>query len=176
MQRVTEKVIIVLFVVFVKPVFAESDIPLDISLIVSADSWKETEYRPDVSPYFRYRAIYHRPLNSEARPWLEVQKIHTRGMGSSIEVQWSKRIDVFSNDLTSKAYDEICGEDKPSTFDCEAKIGCCRIDDIRWDKLVLLYTIYTRNHGSKYVREFQCRADRLPYDDFTIVCKEEIKY
>ena len=175
MPRIMKLIIFIAFIIISTPAFSEDSIPLDISFITSVDSWKEKEYRPDVSPYFRYRAIYHRSLYSEARPWLEVQKLQTRGMGSPIEVLWSKKIDIFSNDVTSKAYDEICGKDKPSNFDCEAKIGCCRIDNIRWDNLVLLYKIYTRNHGSKHVRAFQCKADKLPYDDFTIICKEEAK-
>ena len=175
MKRITEIIIIALFVVFATSACAESDIPLDISLIVSADSWRETEYRTDVTPHFRYRAIYHKSLYSEARPWLEVQKLRTRGMGTPIEVQWSKKIDIFSNDVTSKAYDEICGKEKPSIVECEAKIGCCRMDDIRWDELVLLYKIYTYNPDSRHVRAFQCRADRLPHNDFTVKCKEEIK-
>ena len=171
MPRIIKFIILTTFVLNSTPAFSDDRIPLDISFIASVDSWKETEYRPDVSPYFRYRAIYHNSLYSEARPWLEIQKIRSDGV--NIELIWSKKIDIFSNDVTSKAYNEICGKDKPSNFDCESKIGCCRMDDIRWDKLVLLYKIYTRNHGSKHLRAFQCRADKLPYDDFTIVCKEE---
>jgi cell division protein FtsB len=145
----------------------QKNVPSDISFITSVDSWKEKEYRQDVSPEFRYRAIYHRPLDGEARSWLEVQKLTNHG-GYETEILWSKKIDIMSNDVTLKAYNEICG----GPMDCEARLGCCSMNDIRWDKLVLLYKIYTRNHGSKHIREFQCKADKLPFDDFTIECHE----
>ncbi|MBN2318390.1 MAG: hypothetical protein JXR49_04900 [Acidobacteria bacterium] len=171
MLKATGKFIIAIIFISAYSAFAEDSVPLDISLIVSADSWKETELSTAESPYFRYRAIYHRSLYSEARPWLEVQKIRSDGVAS--ELLWSKKIDAFSNDVTTKAVGEICGKDAPPDFDCEAKIGCCKMDSIRWDKLELSYKIYMRNVDIKGVRTFQCRADRLPYDDFTVVCAEE---
>ncbi len=165
------KIILALFAILPKPAFAENDTPLDISFVVSVDSWKETEYRPDVSPYYRYRAIYHKSLWDEGNPWLEVQKIHTGG--GPIKLLWSKKIDAGSNEATSKALDEICGKNAPAELDCESKIGCCRMDGIRWDKLALSYRIYINQSGSRRVRTFQCKGNRLPYDDFTIHCAEE---
>ena len=171
MPKILWKILIAIIVIFVNSAFAEDGIPLDVSLVVSADSWKETEYRPDVSPYFRYRAVYHKSLYSEDTPWLEVQKIHNGGGAS--ELLWTKKIDASSNDVTQKAFSEICGRGAPPDFDCEAKIGCYKMDGIQWDKLELSYRIYMRNLDIKGVRTFQCRADRLPYDDFSVTCKEE---
>ena len=43
------------------------------------------------------------------------------------------------------------------------------------EKKILSYKIYMYNYDSKHVRAFQCRANKFPYNDFTIICEEETK-
>jgi len=115
-------ILLSLVCLFTLPAWADQGVSPDISTVVSVDSWKEKEYRPDVGPYYRYRASLHNALKSEAMPWLEVEKLFTGDMGSSVTTKWETRIDVTTNTNTKKAYTKICGENAPLGLDCEAKM------------------------------------------------------
>ena len=149
---------------FALPVWADQGTSPDISTVVSIDSWKEKEYRPDVGANYRYRASLHHGLKTEAMPWLEVEKLYTGGMGSPVTTKWKTRLDVTTNPKTQKAYSKICGENAPSDLDCEAKMLCCEISDIRWNKLVLLYKIDVTG------RSYQCRAPNIPDNNNKTIC------
>ena len=58
------------------PAFSQekvSTVPAEISGIMALDSWKCTEYAPNIDPKCRFRAIYYEPLKYEGMPWMEIE-------------------------------------------------------------------------------------------------------
>jgi len=115
-------------------------VPGDVASVVSIESWKEKELVTNVTPYYRYRAIYHEPIRGEAMPWLEIQKLTAPSFGAK-EVLFSFRVDVLTHPVTNEAFGKLCGENNEQQSSCEAQYGCCGIFDIKWGGLALNYSI-----------------------------------
>lgn len=117
----------------------ESKIDGDISQVISSDSWKDTEFRTDVTPYFRFRAIKYDPIKSESGGGLVLEKLYKGGVGSPYKVHFSKKIDLLSTKAMKSEFEKL---------HFESKIGCCHPTKIKWDGFKLTYNVSIKNKYS----------------------------
>lgn len=139
-----------------------SPVPPAISSVTSVDSWKCTEYKR-VDPKCRFRAIYIKPLKSEAIPRLEVEILEWLAYydtkGPTMRMVAKGSIDVNSNDKTAAEAQKLTGE---------RSIGCCSLLDINWEELKLKYSIQI---GQK---KFSCALNHLTEQNFGVDCTTSI--
>lgn len=122
---------------------ADSKIDADISEVVTLDSWKDSEFRTDVSPYYRFRAIKYNPIKSESGGGLVVEKLYRGGVGSPYKVLFSEKLELLANDAMKDEFKKL-------SF--EFQIGCCHASNIKWDEFKLTYTV---SIAGKYICEIE---------------------
>ena len=132
----------------------ETNIPLQVFSIMSVQSWKDTEYIPDVDPHYRFRSISY-DGGYEGMPYIEVEKT---GMKTDGTLYWKVRIDVTSHPATYNESLKLTGE---------GGISCCGPGNIRWDGLVLNYDI------SVGEIKFECSLPSLHKNEFDIECRSD---
>jgi hypothetical protein len=139
----------------------EPSIPGAVAGIASMDSWKCTEYIPNIDPICRFRAIYINPLKSETSPRMEVEILEwVSYIDPTMRLLAKKSIDVNSNDQTASAAGKLEGE---------PGIGCCSRENIHWQGLRPKYDMQV---GKKM---FHCELNRLAEKKFGVDCKDSIE-
>jgi hypothetical protein len=135
-------------------------IPSSIAGVISVDSWKCTEYIAKIDPKCRFRAIYIDPLKSEASPRMQVEILEwVSYLEPTMRLIAKKSIDVNSNNRTADEAEKLEGEQS---------IGCCSLDNIRWEGVKLKYDIRI---GKKM---FFCALNYLNEKNFSADCKESL--
>jgi hypothetical protein len=139
----------------------EISIPSSIAGVISVDSWKCSEYIPKIDPKCRFRAIYIDPLKSEASPRMQVEILEWISyLEPTMRLIAKKSIDVNSNNLTADEAKKMAGEQS---------IGCCSLENIRWEGLNLKYEIQIEK------KMFFCELNHLTEKDFNVDCKEKFE-
>lgn len=120
-------------------IFAHSKEPKidgDISQVISSDSWKDTEFRTDVAPYFRFRAIRYDPIKAESGGRLVLEKLYKSGVGSTYKIHFSKNINLLSTKNMKAEFEKL---------QFESKASCCHPTQIKWDGFKLSYYVSINN-------------------------------
>jgi hypothetical protein len=138
----------------------EISISSSIAGVTSVDSWKCTEYIPNIDSKCRFRTIYIDPLKSEAIPKMQVEILEwVSYLEPTTRLIAKKSIDVNSNNQTAAEAGKLKGEQS---------IGCCSLENIRWEGLKLKYEIQIAK------RMFFCELNHLAEKNFNVDCIESL--
>lgn len=146
---------LIIFFLVVSENFVYSEKPKidgDISQIISSDAWKDSTFRTNITPDFRFRAIKYDPIKSESGGRLIVEKLHRGSVGLTYKVHFSKKVELLANKLMKDEFKKL---------HFESQIGCCHANELMWYGFELSYNVKLKNESQCIISNVNKEQSKL---------------